>query len=119
MFVIVLSHAGFRNCETVMPLGSVHKHISVVCVGLFQSPSLLSVAGVWNILYCKKKWGFRHKSSLCCERTEFGVGDFTKKDEPPVVSRVGVALCRILRVLTDLIVYLLCLSHLLSTKGVK
>jgi hypothetical protein len=39
MFAIVLFHAGFRNYETVMPLGSVHRHISVVSVGLLQSPN--------------------------------------------------------------------------------
>jgi hypothetical protein len=31
------------------------------------------------------------------------VGDFTKTDEPPVGTGVSVALCRSLRVLTDLI----------------
>jgi hypothetical protein len=45
-------------------------------------------------------------SSLCCERAHCGVGDCTKTDEAPV----AVALCRILRVLMVLIVYLLCLT---------
>jgi len=53
VFAIVSSHAGFLSYETVIPLGCVHRHISVVSVGFLQSPNLLSVASVCNILHYK------------------------------------------------------------------